>query len=460
MKKKLTRLLCLLLAAALCCGCSAAPAETEAPKLTAAEIAGKMQEAVNAAPCTQLLTETSFTIVLDAGEVGTMELTTQNTTEMTLSLDPLSAFTAATAKLTMDGQPTETRTETYLVEENGEVVAYSFAGGIWMKQPTGQTPEDLRGYASAPALEPEHVTLDETVTQYNGCSVICLKTTVTGEQVTDAMGEMVDSVGQLGENLGATVEALDYSQLRADSVIYLDPETYLPLAQETVLEGMTEMMAPLFQELGMGVEVKDCLTTVTYQSYDSQTPAALPEGAAAAAETWTRLLAGECDNGDGTFTIREGMALADVTHPEGFELVEKDYDHVTFRREDYREITYTMSYITGEETPGSYFLRINDSSERRWNENGGKVERQQMTLTTDTLEFTCDILGTTWSSREDANIYAWAPLTQDAEGIYYLYIEITDGYNNGMGFSKSADLTPEEMMEYLAAAAPSSLMAE
>ena len=96
MKKKLTAALCLLLAAALCFGCSAAPAETEAPKLTAAEIAGKMQEAVNAAPCTQLLTETSFTIVLDAGEVGTMELTTQNTTEMKVSLESLSAFTAAT----------------------------------------------------------------------------------------------------------------------------------------------------------------------------------------------------------------------------------------------------------------------------------------------------------------------------------------------------------------------------
>ena len=92
---------------------------------------------------------------------------------------------------------------------------------------------------------------------------------------------------------------------------------------------------------------------------------------------------------------------------------------------------------------------------------GGKVEREQMPVATSTLEFTCDLLATTWETgRQDANFYAWTVLGTDDAGTYYLYVEVTDGYNDGMGFSKSADITVDEFTAYLNAAVPSKLTVE
>ena len=111
---------------------------------------------------------------------------------------------------------------------------------------------------------------------------------------------------------------------------------------------------------------------------------------------------------------------------------------------------------------GASFLATNDKSEKRWTElGGGKVEREQLELATDAYGFTCDLLSTTWETgRTDANFYAWTTLGTDDAGTYYLHVEVTDGYNDGMGFSKNADITPDEFVAYLNAAMPSKLTTE
>lgn len=462
MKKKsiLSLILALML---LFCGCSADPvAETTPPTqptLTAAEIVQNMQAAMTATPCSKLETTVTFSMTMDAGEAGKTEMTTESITEMTISQDPVSSYSVATTKVTTAGETTENMAENYTITEDGQMVAYVKSGGIWVKMPTGQTPEALRNSASSVGFDPSNVAADESITQWNGQSVICLETTLSGEALENTVGNMLRSLSVLD----ASMDTLDYSKLGYHSVIYLNPETFLPIAQEITFDGMTEMLAPLYQDSGVTVEVSECTTTGSYLSYETQSAVPLPEGAAEKAEIWSRLLSGEPDNGDGTFTIREGLALIDVVHPEGFEIKETDYDHVTFVRDDYREITYMMSYISGEATPGSgeYFLTANDSTERRWNSNGGKVNREQMKVETDTLSFTCDLLATTWGSgREDANFYVWSPLLSDDDGTYYLYIEIADGASDGFGFTKSADITSEEFVAYLNAAAPSSVSVE
>lgn len=473
MKTRSLLILCMVLVAALlCCACTTVPdsdttpSTTEAPALTAGEIAGKMQAALQATPCSKLETVMTISLSMDAGDMGTMEMTTESITEMTISQDPVSGYSTVKTKVTYGTETTETETENYTLVEDGTLVSYVCSGGIWMKIPTGQSPEAFSNSASSAAADPDNVTVDETVTQWNGQKIICLKTNLTGDVVENAFGGMLDSISALGGALGEsadTLDSVDYTGLTCSVRIYLDPETYLPLAEEMVLEGMTQVLTPLYQDMGITVEVTDCTAAGTFLSYDAQSAVTLPEGAAEKAEAWTRLLSNEPDNGDGTFTIREGTALIDVTHPEGFALVEKDYDHVTFRRDDYREITYLMSYVTGEETPGTgeSFLATNDKAVSRWTTGGGTVNRQQIPLTTDTLTFTCDLLATTWGTgREDANFSAWATLGSDGTGTYYLYIEISDGYNDGMGFSKSADITSDEFAAYLNAASPSKLTAE
>lgn len=463
MKKKSFLTLFLALVMVLCCGCTSDPvAETTCPTqpvLTAAEIVQNMQAAMGETPCSKLETVVSFSMTTDAGEAGKTEMITESVTEMTISQDPVSSYSKATTKVTAAGETTENVAENYTVIEDGQMVAYVKSSGIWVKMPTGQTPEELAASTSSVGFDLNNVTVDETVTEWNGQSVICLKTELSGDTVANTIGNMRQTLS----GLDASLDTLDYSKISYSSVIYLDPDTFLPVAQEITFEGMSDMLAPLYQDTGVTVDVNECNTIGTYLSYEPQEAVTLPEGIAEKAEIWTRLLSGEPDNGDGTFTIREGLALIDVVHPEGFELKDKDYDHVTFVRDDYRQITYMMSYISGEATPGSgeYFTASIDSNERRWNSNGGKVERQQIGVETDTLSFTCDLLATTWGSgREDANFYSWTPLFSDENGTYYLYIEIADGASDGFGFTKSADITSEEFVAYLNAAVPSKVTAE
>ena len=452
------------------CACTNTDAgtDTTAPEeLTAAQIAEKMQQALTETPCGKLETVMNMSMSIEAEEAGKADMNIQNTTELTITQNPVSSFAATTVGMEIAGQSTQTVSESYGIVENDEVVSYVNSGGIWMKVPTGQSPEEYCKSASAFAVDTSNISIDESVTEWNGKKVIALKYDLTGNSMQETVDGILGGMGNMGGTLDSATEligSVDYAKLKCACVIYLDAETYLPLFQEQTLEGMTEVMAPVYQQLGVSAEVTHCSSGVTFVSYDAQAEVTLPDGAAEKAEAWTRLLANEPDNGDGTFTIREGMVLIDIVHPEGFEVAQKDYDHVTFKRDDYRQITYMMSYITGEQSPGSgeYFVVNNDKAENRWTNMGGvKVQREQVPVATETLSFTCDLLATTWKSGlQDANFYAWTPLVNDGAGTYYLYVEVTDGINDGMGFTKNADITSDEFTAYLNAATPSKITAE
>ena len=474
MKRKKLFAVCLALAMVLmCCACTntdtdpGTTASTGPEELTAEQVADKMQEALINTPCGKLETIMDMTYSIDAGESGKMEVSMTNKTETTISQDPVSGYSVATVDMDIAGQNTQSVVESYSINEGSEMVTYVNSSGIWMKVPTGQTAEDFAKTASSLTVDTSKLSIDETVTQWNGKSVIALKFELTGDALQATVDGVLGSMGNMGGILDSTTEvidAVDYTKMKCTVVIYLDSETYLPLYEEQTFEGMTEVMAPVFDQLGVTVEVPTFTATANFVSYEAQEAVVLPEGAADKAEAWTRLLANEPDNGDGTFTIREGMALLDLVHPEGFEVAEKDYDHVTFKRDDYRQITYTMSYITNEQTLGSgeYFLTQNDKAEDRWTTmGGGTVQREQIPVATDTLTFTCDLLATTWETgREDANFYAWTALGNDGVGTYYLYVEVTDGYSDGLGFTKSADITSDEFIAYLNAASPSKVTSE
>ena len=145
--------------------------------------------------------------------------------------------------------------------------------------------------------------------------------------------------------------------------------------------------------------------------------------------------------------------LLDIAAPEGFDLKEKDYDHVYFKRDDYREIWYTVHYGTEE-----YFTSKMDRQLNRYGDLPKSVSWEQMSLAGDTLDFTADIVGVDWQSYEHGMMYAWADLGSDGNANYYIFVQVEDGYNDGMGHKKSADVTPEELMAYLNAATISDLM--
>lgn len=474
MIRKRFSLLCLALALVLlCCACGAAgseptPAATPEPteaipeKETPAQICEKMEAALKETPCTKAQIVMDMGLTVDAGEDGTFEVNTATTSDIVICLEPVSSYSKVTVDTESDGEKNQTVSETYIVVEDGELVSYVNTNGIWLKLPIGQTAEEYIQSASNITVDSSTAAVDESVTEWNGKKAICLTTQIKGSELEEIIGTTLGGIGTDGGALGEAADLIgsaDYSALTCDARLYIDPETYLPIAEEMAFDGMTDVLAPVYEQMGLTAEVNVYSSVCSYDSYEAQAEITLPEGVSENAEAWTRLLSDEPDNGDGTFTIREGLVLADIVTPEGFTLNEKDYDHVYFTRDDHRFIGYTIYYLSGDDQTGAEFTAMVDSTVARYEAGGGKVGRETTTLSGEYLSFYCDILGMTWGSgREDAEIYAWTPLAADEAGVYYLLVEVSDGYSDGLGGSKSADLTFDEFIEYLNGAALGKLM--
>lgn len=459
MKMKRIIITCMALMLALvCCACSQSP-ETQQPETpepeTPAQVLEKMQAALSETPCGQAQMVMDMTMVLDGGEYGTLEMSTKTTNDFKISQNPISGYTTATVDVDYGGEKSQSFTENYAVIEDGALVSYIHSDGIWLKVSTGQTTEGLAKSAS-PTIEASTVAIDETVTEYGGKEVICLTSQITGDGLQAVLGSMLDNVAQQGGDLGETAETagtIDYSALTCDARIYLDKETYLPIAEEMTFGGMSDVLNPLYEQMGLTVDVTNCTASASFLSYEAQEEIKLPEEAAEKADAWTRLLAGEPDNGDGTFTIREGTALIDIIPPEGFELTDKGYGHVYFKRDDYREVKYTAHYGTAE-----YLTSIVDRDLSRYGDLPKNISREQIPLQGETLTFNTEIIGVDWQSYEEGLMYAWADLGSDGTANYYIFIEVSDGYNDGLGNEKSADVTPDELVAYLNAATVSDLI--
>lgn len=447
MKAKRFLSLCLAAVIALaCCGCGKEPE-------TAAQWVEAMQTALDKTPCTHARLVMDMAMTLEAPEAGSLAMSTRTTSDVTVTQEPASGCTTATVEADYGGETSQSVTENYTVMEDGALVSYIHSGGVWMKLSTGQTPEELAQAASAVSVEGDAAAIDGTVTTFEGREAVCLTAQVSGEAMQEALGALVESLRQQSGASAEDADAVDYSALTCDMRIYVDKKTCLPMAQEMTFSGMGEVLRPLYGALDMTVEVTACTATATFLSYEAQAAITLPEGAREKAEAWERLLAGEPDNGDGTYTIREGTALVDIVPPEGFQLTDKAYDYLYFKRDDNREVRYTMHH--GYATDFTAGL---DQQLARYGSLPRSVSRQQLSLEGDTLHFDADIAGVEWQSYEEGLMYAWAELGSSDVASYFLFVQVTDGYNDGLGHQKSADITPEEFLTYLNRATPSALM--
>lgn len=465
-KRFITILLTFILALA-CCSCAPKPETSETPVSesqteqtvtidTPEQVVEKMQTAMAETPFGKAQLVMDMKMVLDAGELGVQEISTTLTNDITISQDPMSSYTTSIAEIAYDGESVQTTSENYTVVENGELVSYTHSSGVWIKLSTGQTIDELKQSASTISIDIGNATIDESITELDGKEVICLTTQLSGSSMEGVLDNMLGGMGlddSVMSEATDIVSSFDYSTLICDTKILLDKATYLPISEEININGMSELLAPLYSDLGMKLDIPTCAATMSFLSYEPQEEVILPEGAYDKAAAWERLIAGEPENGDGTFTIREGSYLIDIATPEGFELAEKGYDHVYFTRDDQRQLKYTMYYGSAENLATEADKRLN-----RYGDLPNKVSRDQTTLDGEFFSFDCDIVGVEWSSYEEGLTYAWAELGTDGIATYYLFVEVMDGYNDGLGNSKSADMTPDEFMSYLNAGTLSDLM--
>lgn len=450
MKTKRFLAVCLAALIALSCCACAARTEPEPEPETAAQVVEKMQTTLAQTPCTEAQLVMELAMTLDDGAGGSLAASAKTTSNVRVSLEPVSGYTTAATELDIGGERSQSVTENYSILEDGALVTYLHSDGVWMKLSTGQTPEELARAASAVSVDVSNAAIDESVTEYEGKQAICLTGPIGGEALLAALDGMLEGLRQqVGE--ADTAGALDGSALSCDVRLYLDKSSYLPLAEELTFSGVSEALAPLYAQ----ADVSRCTASAVFLSYEAQEETTLPEGAKDRAEKWMRLLSDEPDNGDGSFTIREGAALIDITAPEGFALADKGYDHVSFKREDNREIHYTAVHGTEE-----YLVSKIDQQLARYGDLPESVSREELTLDGEALSFAAQIVGVVWSSYEEGRMYAWAELGRSEEANYYIFIEVVDGCNDGLGNIKSADVTPEEFMAYLNAAVPSDLLDE
>lgn len=422
---------------------------------TPEEYVNAINTALTATPCTQADMVIRLKINVSGADVGTMALGMDMNMSTTVSSDPAGAYVHSTAVLDLEGTPVTTEAESYTVVENDALVVYSYSNGIWTRTATSQSADALVYTTSAVRIDMTNLSLDETVTEWNGLPAVCLETSLSGSDLRDLVSTMI-------AQLGSVENGINLSTLTCDGRIYVSPETYLPIAEELTITGMGDTIASAMGLEGVETEVPTCTITVNYKSYEAQGAVTLPENAREQAAAWEHLLVGDPANADGTYTIREGMALMDIAVPEGFEVTDTDYDHVTMEQEDNcRQITYTMFTMESglvQSDYDNYFYREHDSSISRREPAGVGLEREKLVLSAN-MDFSCDLLSTTWDNgRTDAELRGWCYVTEDESYCYYLLVEVADGHINGSTKVKDADITSEEFISYLNAASISSLM--
>ena len=424
--------------------------EGEETQGSAEELLKAMEAALAESPITAYSCDVAMNMVMKFPEAGVVSMNIDIKSEATMTYDPPTSLQTNTVTVATGGEATTTTTTNYLLEEDGKMVQYTDSEGVWVKAETGLSGAEYVAQASAVDYDEKTVALDETTTTYAGKSAICLSSAMKGIAVEDMIGDALTS-SLVGEESDAEI---DWSAVSCDVLIYLDPETKLFLAEKMTIHGIGDAMKPLGEALGAEIEVGDSSATFAATSFEPAAPAVLPEGAKENAEAWTRLFAGDPNNGDGSYTIREGYILIDVLPPEGFALAEADYDHVSLKaKNNDRTIKYSMVYLEGDtEMTGEAFENAVAARMEALEAGGKTVGAEAGTVETAELGYYIMAVGIADGSKESLEVTAWAPLMTDGVGSYFLLVEIVDGEES------SGDFDSDLCQTYLEAAAIGKLM--
>ena len=194
---------------------------------------------------------------------------------MKICPEPLGTYTKLKANIAMSGMKMDNESEVYTVVEDGKVVNYAGTGGVWAKEVSDKTVEDILKSTQEISFDEKNLKIDDSVKEYNGQKVICLKSTISGDNLNGAVGSALSTAnGSTG-----AAGAMDFSSISCDVVIYVNPETYLPVAEEIAINGMDEFLKTSLAATGekVNVETKSCKATVEFKSYDKAEAITVPQ---------------------------------------------------------------------------------------------------------------------------------------------------------------------------------------
>lgn len=427
---------------------------------TAEEIWDAYQKAAADIQCTQIGTamDMHFSMEYPAlDSVYTVQTEMKANGVTTTTQEPFSSLTDMTMDMSVtthggegEDQRFSTESKVYSLMEDGALVSYTNTNGLWLRTEIGSQPEAMTIQTDA-IVNAAGLTFqkDETITQWDGKPAACLTTTVTGDVVQSLVNGMIQT---MSDNMPVN---FDYSALTCDVCIYISTETYLPLAQEVSISGMDDLMNGALSQQGVKMDMERCTATVQFLSFEDQQPIALPEGAREKALKLERILNGNPDNGDGTYTIRYGMTMADVATPEGLTSGSYNGGQVNFLSQDGGYVvSYTVSVLADEEQT---FAEKVDETCQRAVEAGILLRRESEKILVNSLDFDCEVV---LIQPEEGSVqgYRGACATLEKEdGItYYVEVRILNGAPGDT--QEDNGLTIQEMIPYLEAVSRSDLM--
>lgn len=425
------------------------------------EIWAACQKASAGVQCTKMDTDLSMGFSMGYSALGSdysVRTEAKASGVTTTTLEPFSSLTDMTLDMSVSGpgvgdQQFSTESQVYTLAEDGEIVSYTKSDGIWLRSETGLKQEDMLQYADA-VQGAADLTFqkDESVTEWDGKSAVCLTTTVTG----DAVQTLLDTAMQaLSAEVPQTFGDLDLAALTCQMRVYIDTKTWLPLAQEMTVTGMDELLNDALASGGVEMEMDTCTVTVRYLSFEPQEPIQLPEGVKEKAQKWGRLLDGNPDNGDGTYTIRDGLVMADVATPEGMEGCGFGTEKASFMPED--GSWYVAYTIYSQPVDDPVFTERLEETAALCEEQGIPYQLDTEKITVNSLVFDCAVM--TMEPREgviQGYRAACAPIAEEDGMAYFVEVQIL----NGSPGDTQADngQTMEDLIGYLEYITPCDLM--
>lgn len=241
---------------------TAAPTPTPEPTpepITAAMVAKQMADATAGKNMSKTKGTTGFAMGITA-EGETLELSTETVNEVVTVLEPYAAYTKTEVTSSFAGEETTEVTEVYMVMEDDVLVGYTYivSADQWVKMPLDldvdelitQTPE----YNWMTEKPEDELVLDEGTKNVGGREAYVLRVTLTGEEMQKAVGnsDALDSLTSLG------MGEMDISTLSVDTVFYVETESFLPIAFDMEINGLSDLMKEVMTaSMGQGAEGLD-----------------------------------------------------------------------------------------------------------------------------------------------------------------------------------------------------------
>ncbi len=244
--------------------------------LTAREVADKMIEATGKVKSVQNDVTFKMDIKMSIGAEGEsfdMDMAMDMAMQTIISTDPTTGYFKT--EMTMDAMgmnETET-TEVYLVEEDGELVTYTYYDydDSWMREIadeeyTDKITESTSTYNYLKDMKDEELTLAKE--NLDDKETYVLSFTVSGDFLEEMGMDMEELMGA----------GMDISTLSFPMTLYIDTETFLPVRAVTTIDGLSQFFNDMMKEtMGdtgaeMTVDVK-CEDFVSVMTYDVEVPA-------------------------------------------------------------------------------------------------------------------------------------------------------------------------------------------